>query len=208
MKNEREIIQDFRIEAEYWDNHSPHDDCTLEPELFTTTYSAITNAFFRQNINTVGNIINGFKSLPREPVRTVPDGQSKNRILPLNDLPIGSLIKFSKETLCMEDNSGPTSYKNSIEYGVIQQTDPKRGEKYLHLERPPLGIHVAYPNSNIQVGEVKHVKFEGLHGEHWYLERVLSAQLLIYAKPELKIIPLSDDVSELKKNVIRRILKK
>ena len=207
MRKEEEQMVDFRTEPEYWNNHSPHDDCTFEPELFTTTYSVGKSAFFRQNINPVNNILNGFQSLQSEPIRTVPDGQSKNTILPLNDLPIGSLIRVNKEILRF-GNKGQMEYGNYTEFGVLQQTDPENGEKYLHFRKPPHNIHVAYPNLNIQIGEVKHIKFEGQYDDYWYLERILSAQLLVYAKPQLRIISSSEEVTELKKGFIRRILKK
>ena len=207
MRKEEGQLIDFRTEPEYWDSHSPHDDCTFEPELFTTTYPAGANAFFSQNINSVNNTINGFQYLQNEPIRTVPDGQSKNTILPLNDLPVGSLLRLEKEIIGC-GRKGEMEYSRYAEYGSIQQTDPKNGEKYLHLRKPPHNIHVAYPNLNIQIGEVKHIKFEGQYDDYWYLERILSAQLLVYAKPQLRIISSSEEVTELKKGFIRRILKK
>lgn len=207
MSKEDGQLINYRTEAEYWDSHSPHDDCTLEPELFTITYPAGANVFSRQNINSVNNIINGFQYSQSEPIRTVPDGQSKNTILPLNDLPVGSLIRLDKEIIRF-GRKGGMEYGRYAEYGSIQQTDPNNGEKYLHLRKPPHNIHVAYPNSNIQIGEVKHIKLEGQYDNYWYLERVLSAQLLVYAKPELKTALPSEKSTEPKKKFMERFLRK
>lgn len=207
MRKEEEQLIDFRTEPEYWDSHSPDDDCTFEPELFTITYPAGANAFFRQNINSVNNTINGFQYSQNEPIRTVPDGQSKNTILPLNDLPVGSLLRLEKEIIEF-GRKGKMEYSRYSEYGAIQQTDPKNGEKYLHLRKPPRNIHIAYPSSDIQIGEVRHVKLEGQYDNYWYLERVLSVQLLVYAKPELKTALQSEELAEPKKGFMERFLRK
>lgn len=206
MRKEDGQLIDFRTEPEYWDSHSPHDDCTFEPELFTTTYPAGVNAFFSENIDSVNNIINEFQYLQSEPIRTVPDGQSKNTILPLNDLPIGSLIGLEKEIIGC-GRKGEMEYGRYFGYGSIQQTDPHNGEKYLHL-RKPRNIHVAYPNSDIQIGEVKHIKLEGKYGNYWYLERVLSVQLLVYAKHELKTNIPPEELTEPKRGFMKRFLRK
>lgn len=197
---------DFRTFLEYWNNHTPEDDCTLEPSQFSVVTSAGVNMDTRDNMEFVNKAIANFTKEPTEPIRTVAGTNRYDTLLPIDNLPSGSVIGVSKE-IFMQDQKGKSQYTICYEFGVIQEENTTERTRYIHVKGSN-GVHYAYPGETVEIGKVRHVKMEGPYGSSWHLERTLGAELLVYAKPKIRQPVQTQEGQELKKGIVRRILRK